>query len=80
MNDEDDLIDVTGVPELFFDGVSEIKIIEGVVRLVLYSRHGGTRTVVAKLAIPISELPDVIQTMVMALTTAAKTIIKPMLS
>lgn len=65
-----------GAPEIFFDGVSGIKIIEGVVRMTLYAHHNGESRAIAKLAIPISELPEVIQQLVISLTEAAKTIVK----
>jgi hypothetical protein len=66
-----------GVPEIFVDGAAEIKIIEGVTRIPLVARRDGEREVVARLAIPITELPDFIQSMVIALTEAAKAIVKP---
>lgn len=70
----------TGAAEIFFDGVHEIKIIEGVVRMALVSRRDGQMIVALRLAIPLSELPEVIQELVIALTTAAKVIVKPPLS
>ncbi|MCK1459205.1 hypothetical protein IVB34_12650 [Bradyrhizobium sp. 2] len=57
----------------FFDGIHEVKIVAGIVRIVLYSRQNDVGTVVARLALPLSELPDVIQALVIALTNAAKT-------
>lgn len=74
-----DPIDMSA-PEIFFDQVTDIKIIEGVARIALLARRDGRHIIVARLAIPLSELPDVIQSMVMALTNAAKTIVKPALS
>lgn len=74
-----DVIDPFSAQEILFDGVSDIKIIEGVVRAALYARRDDENIVVARLAIPISELPDVIQQLVMALTEAAKAIVKPVL-
>lgn len=70
-----------GAPEIFFDGVSaDIKIIEGVVRFALYSKRGNETIVTARMAVPLSELPEVIQSLVIALTEAAKVIVKPILS
>ncbi len=74
---ENDPIDVVGIPETFFDGIHEIKIIEGVVRIALYSRHNGDSAIVARLAIPISELPEVIQALVISLTEVARELVKP---
>lgn len=76
---DDEPIDL-GAPEILFDGIQSNKIIEGVVRIALYSRHNGERVIVGRLAIPLSELPDVIQSLVILLTEAAKTIVKPALS
>jgi len=64
-----DLIDPHNAAELFFDGIHEVKIIGGVVRIVLYSRQDGTGVVVARLALPLSELPDAIQALVIAQRT-----------
>jgi len=64
-----DLIDPHNAQEIFFDGISEVKIIDGVVRIVLYSRQDGTGVIVARLALPLSELPDVIQALVIAQRT-----------
>lgn len=69
-----------GTAEIFFDGIHSIKIIEGVVRISLFSKHNGESAIVARLAVPLSELPEVIQTMVISLTEAAKVIVKPVLS
>lgn len=76
----DDPIDPLAVPEIFLDGISEIKIIEGVVRIVLVERQDGQRIVSGRLKIPLSELPEVIQALVISLTEAAKSIVKPPLS
>jgi hypothetical protein len=67
-----DLIDPHNAQEIFFDGVSEVKIIQSIVRIVLFSRQNSTGVVVARLALPLSELADVIQALVIALTEAAK--------
>lgn len=75
-----ELLEPVGVSEIFVDGAAEIRIIEGVARIQLFSRHNGESEVVARLAIPITELPDFIQSMVIALTHAAKQIIKPVMS
>jgi hypothetical protein len=72
-------IDQSG-PEIFFDGVSDAKIIEGVTRFALHVRRDGDSVVVARLAVPLSELPEVIQELVILLTRAAKVIIRPPLS
>jgi hypothetical protein len=68
-----DVIDPHNAQEIFFDGIHEVKIVAGIVRIVLYSRQNDVGTVVARLALPLSELPDVIQALVIALTNAAKT-------
>ena len=67
-----DVVDPHNAQEIFFDGIYEVKIIEGIVRIVLYSRQNSVGVIVARLAVPLSELPDVIQALVIALTEAAK--------
>jgi hypothetical protein len=66
------IIDPHNVQEIFFDGIYEVKILEGIVRVALFSRQDGSGVIVARLALPLSELPDVIQSLVIALTNAAK--------
>lgn len=61
-----------GVAEIFFDIVHEVKIVAGIVRIVLVLRQDGHGVIVARLATPLSELPDAIQALVIALTNAAK--------
>lgn len=68
-----EVIDPHNVPELFFDGIHEVKILESIVRIALFSRQDGTGVIVARLAVPLSELADVIQALVIALTEAVKT-------
>ena len=68
-----DVIDPHNAQEIFFDGIHEVKIVAGIVRIVLFSRQNDVGTVVARLALPLSELPEVIQALVIALTNAAKT-------
>lgn len=72
-----ELIEPTGVPEIIVDGVSEVKIIEQVARIPWYSRHNGESEVVVRLAVPVSELPEVIQALVIALAQMVRNIIKP---
>lgn len=67
-----DVIDPHNAAELFFDGIHEVKIVESVVRIALFSRQDGTGVIVARLALPLSELADAIQALVIALTEAAK--------
>jgi hypothetical protein len=67
-----DVIDPHGAAEIFFDGIHEVKIVQGVVRIALFSRQDGTGIIVARLALPLSELADAIQALVIALTEAAK--------
>ncbi|MGF6434346.1 hypothetical protein [Bradyrhizobium elkanii] len=67
-----DLIDPHKSPEIFFDGIGEVKIVKGIVRIVLFSRQDGTGTIEARLRCPLSELPDIIQALVVALTKAAR--------
>lgn len=61
-----ELIDPHNAQEIFFDGVHEVKILEGVVRAVLFSRQNAVGVIVARLATPVSELPDVIQALMTA--------------
>jgi hypothetical protein len=68
-----DVIDPHNVAEIFFDGIHEVRIIEGIVRIVLFSRQNAVGVIVARLALPLSELPDAIQALVIALTEVAKT-------
>jgi hypothetical protein len=67
-----DVIDPHNAQEIFADGIHEVKIVDGIVRITLFSRQNATGVVVARLAIPLSELPDTIQALVIALTEAAK--------
>jgi hypothetical protein len=67
-----DVIDPHSASEIFFDAVHEVKITRGVVRVVLVSRQDGTGTIEARLRCPLSELPDIIQSLVIALTNAAR--------
>lgn len=75
-----DLIDPFNAQEIFVDGIHEVKIIESVARIVLYSRQNGVRVLAARLAIPVSELPDVIQALVIALAEAARANVNPTIS
>jgi hypothetical protein len=72
-----ELIDPHSAAEIFCDGVHEVKTIEGVVRIVLFSRQNNVGIVAARLAIPATELPDVIQALAISLAEAAKNIITP---
>lgn len=72
-----DVIDPHNVAEIFFDGIHEVRIIEGIVRIVIFSRQNAVGVIVARLALPLSELPDVIQALVIALTEAAKAKLPP---
>jgi hypothetical protein len=70
--------DPLNAPEIFFDGIHEIKIIEGVVRSALYSLNAsGEKQIVVRLAIPVSELPAVLQATMMALTQTTKIAASP---
>lgn len=70
--------------EILVDDVVDIHILEAVFRCTLLSRQrfeGAERLVeVKRLAIPVSELPDIIQKFVLALTQAAKVIVRSPLS
>jgi len=66
------VIDPGNIAEVFFDVVHEVKIVGGIVRIALVLRQDGTGVIVARLATPLSELPDMIQALVIALTNAAK--------
>ena len=67
-----ELIDPNNAAEIFFDNAHEVRIVGGLVRSVLFARQDGTGTVVARLAQPVTELPDLIQMLVMALAEAAR--------
>lgn len=67
-----DVVDPHNAQEIFFDGIHEVKIVAGIVRIVLFSRQNAIGVVVARLALPLSELPEAIQALVIALTEAAK--------
>lgn len=67
-----EVIDPHNAAEIFFDGVHEVKIMDGIVRVVLFSRQNSVGVVVARLALPLTELPDAIQALVIALTEAVK--------
>ncbi|MGY3359775.1 hypothetical protein ACVWZK_006438 [Bradyrhizobium sp. GM0.4] len=67
-----DVIDPHAAAEIFFDGIHEVKIVDGIVRVTLFSRQNSTGVVVARLALPLSELADAIQALVIALTEAAR--------
>lgn len=72
-----ELIDPRNVAEVFFDGIHDVKITRGIVRIVLFSRQDGTGIVEARLRCPLAELPDIIQGLVIALTNAARSGRKP---
>lgn len=80
----DEIAEPFAVKEILFDGVTDIHITDAVFRCTLFSRqrtHGQThRIAVARLAAPVSELPDIVQKFVIVLTEAARTIVKPVLS
>jgi hypothetical protein len=67
-----EIIDPHNAAEIFADGVHEVRIIDGVVRAVFFSRQNGVGIVVARLRLPVAGLPDVIQALVIALAEAAK--------
>ena len=67
------VVDPHNVQEIFADEIYEVKIVDGIVRTVWIERQDGTGTTVARLALPLSELPDVIQALVIALTNAVRT-------
>jgi len=67
-----EVIDPHNAAEIFFDRLHEVKIIDEITRIVLVSRQDGVGVVVARLAVPLSELPDAIQMLVIALTEAAR--------
>jgi hypothetical protein len=68
-----DVIDPHSAQEIFFDQLHDVKIVAGIVRIALISKQNATAVIVARLALPLSELPDAIQELVIALTNAAKT-------
>jgi site-specific recombinase len=80
----EEITEPSGVQEILFDGVTDIHITDAVFRCTLFSRQRSQgqihREAVARLAAPVSELPDIVQKFVMVLTEAARTIVKPVLS
>lgn len=64
------VIDPHNVQEIFFDAIHEVKITGTIVRIALLSRQDGSAVIVARLVNPLSELPDVIQALTIALTNA----------
>ena len=77
----EDTVEHYAVPEILFDGVTDIHVTEQLFRCTLFSRqksHGRIeRIAVARLAAPLSELPDIVQKFVIVLTEAARTIMAP---
>jgi hypothetical protein len=69
-----ELIDPHNAQEIFFDGIHEVRIIEGIGRMVLFSRQNSVGVVVARLALPVSELPDVILALVAAQVAATRAV------
>jgi len=67
-----DIIDPHNAQEIFFDRIHDVKIIDSIVRAALISRQNDSAVVVARLALPLAELPDAIQALVIALTNAAR--------
>jgi hypothetical protein len=68
-----ELLDPHNVQEVLCDGTDEVRIIEDKARTVFFSRQDGIGIVVARLAFPVSVLPDVIQALVAALARAPRT-------
>lgn len=70
--------------EITVDDVVDLTIRDSLFRCTLVSQQqseGHVKNVeVARLAVPVSKLPDIIQKFVIALTQAAKTIVRPPLS
>lgn len=69
--------EILGVPEFLVDCVTDVKIIDGVVRIPFHTKRDGETELVVRLAIPASELPDIIQAFVIVLANAVKSVIKP---
>jgi hypothetical protein len=74
-----EVIDTMTAPEIFFDGIHEIKIVEGVVRIALYSKQNSSSMVAVRLVVPASELPEVIQGFVRVLADATRPLIRAMI-
>lgn len=78
----DETIEPSPVAEIFFDGVSEIHITDQVFRCTLYSLQRTAGVVapmpvaVARMAVPVTELPDIIQGIVTAMTNAARVLVR----
>lgn len=72
-----DPIEPMSVEEILADGVFDVKIIEQVVRIPWYVRRDGDSQIVVRIAVPASELPEVIQALVIALTEMVRAIVKP---
>lgn len=76
-NEPNEPIDPMNVPMIFFDGFTDIKIIDGVARAALLEKRDGETIIAARIACPVSKLPDLIQDLTIALITAAKAIVTP---
>lgn len=82
----DEAVEPFAVQEIFFEGVTDLHIEQGMFKCILFSRQKAPgesavhRVAIARLATPVSELPDIVQKFAIALTQAAKTIVKPILS
>lgn len=79
-----DVVEPFGAPEIFFDGVTDIHIVQAVFRCALFSRQrspgseeNGDSVIVARIAVPVSELPEIIEQFVIVLTRAAKDMYRP---
>lgn len=68
-----ELLDPHNVAEVLCDGANEVRIVEDKARTVFFARQDGIGIIVARLAFPVSVLPDVIQALVIALAKAART-------
>lgn len=67
-----EMIDPHTAQPIFFDGIHEVKIVGDVVHIALFSRQDGTGIIEARLVLPLSGLPDVIQRLTIALAEAGK--------
>lgn len=67
-----ELLDPQNVQEVLCDGADEVRIIEDKARTVFFSRQDGIGIIVARLAFPVSVLPDVIQALVIALAKSVR--------
>lgn len=66
-----------GLPVIAFDRIADVRIIEGLARISVVERLNGESEPVARLMVPMSELPEVIQALTIALVEAVRAVVAP---